>query len=91
VSFVPLQSLSSPTPPPAALGLLQVRVRPWAQVSVDEKVVGTTPFAPLHLKAGPHSLEFVHPDYKPVRRKVTLVAGETLKIELDMALDAVPK
>ena len=80
-------------PPPTAkeLASLQFRVRPWARVSVDNQIVGTTPFVPLTLSPGPHYLEFVHPDFKPVRRKVNLRAGETLKVELDMTLDAVPK
>jgi hypothetical protein len=81
----------SPPAAPEASASLQVRVRPWAQVSVDDDIVGTTPFAPLTLSPGPHYLAFVHPDFKPVRRKVTLSAGETLKVELDMTLDAVPK
>jgi hypothetical protein len=60
-------------------------------VRVDGKAVGTTPFPPLTLGAGVHTIEFVHPDYKPVRRKVTLEPGQSLKLELDMTLDAVPK
>jgi eukaryotic-like serine/threonine-protein kinase len=70
---------------------LQIRVRPWAEVSVDGEVVGTTPFAPLILSPGPHDIAFAHPDFKEVRRKVTLKAGQTHRIELDLALDAVPK
>jgi hypothetical protein len=88
-SFVPAATL--PTPAPLASASLQVRVRPWAEVRIDDKVVGTTPFAPLTLKPGAHTLEFVHPDFQPVRRKVTLAPGQTLKIELDLALDAVSK
>jgi serine/threonine-protein kinase len=93
VSFAPLVTLAPSTlrPTPSASASLQVRVVPWAEVRLDDRVVGTTPFAPLTLKPGPHSLEFVHPDFKPVRRKVTLSPGQTLKIDLDMALDAVPK
>jgi hypothetical protein len=87
---VPVSPMSPPAAPEASASL-QVRVRPWAQVSVDDDIVGTTPFAPLTLSPGPHYLAFVHPDFKPVRRKVTLSAGETLKVELDMTLDAVPK
>jgi serine/threonine-protein kinase len=81
-----------PTPSLApAPASLQFRVRPWAEVRVDGKAVGTTPFPPLTLGAGVHTIEFVHPDYKPVRRKVTLEPGQSLKLELDMTLDAVPK
>jgi serine/threonine-protein kinase len=85
-----------PTRPPTpnlapAPASLQFRVRPWAEVRVDGKNIGTTPIPPLTLGAGVHTIEFVHPDYKPVRRKVTLEPGQSLKLELDMALDAVPK
>jgi serine/threonine-protein kinase len=81
----------APTPPPPALASLQFRIRPWAEVRVDGKTVGTTPFPPLTLGPGTHTIELVHPDYKPVRRKVTLEPGQSLKLELDMTLDAVPK
>jgi serine/threonine-protein kinase len=90
----PAPVVPEPASPPAAAeapAALQVRVRPWAQLSVDGEVVGTTPLAPLTLSPGSHDLEFVHPDFKPVRRRVTLRAGEALRIELDMTLDAVPK
>jgi hypothetical protein len=58
---------------------------------VDGRVVGTAPIPPLTLAPGTHTIQLVHPDYRPVRRTVTVEPGQTLKVELDMTRDAVPK
>ncbi len=79
-------------PPPAdAPGVLQVRVKPWAEVSIDGSSVGTTPLKPLRLAAGIHAIGFSHPDYKPLKRKVTLRPGETTKLEIDLNWEAIPR
>jgi len=81
-----------PAPKPAAAtGFVQFHVRPWAEVSIDGKVIGTTPLKAVRVSAGQHSLRFVHPDYKPVLRKVLVSSGKTVKVELDLAWEAVRK
>lgn len=72
-------------------GSLQVGVKPYAQVIVDGKDVGTTPIPPLDLSAGPHVVRLLHPDYQPLQRKVTIRPGETQRLIVDLALDALPK
>jgi serine/threonine protein kinase len=80
--------LPSPLPPLAATGVLQLVVRPWAEVTVDGVSVGTTPFRPLTLGAGIHTVVFSHPNYKSFQRKVTVRAKETTRLEVDLTWEA---
>jgi serine/threonine-protein kinase len=68
----------------AAPGLLQVAVRPWAEVSVDGNVVGTTPLDRMSLRPGVHVVRVRHPAYEPVERSVTIRSGETAKLTVDL-------
>jgi len=74
-----------------ASAVLQMRVTPWAEVSVDGAPIGTTPIKPLSLTAGVHTIRLTHPDYKPLQRRVTLRPGETTKLEIDLTWEAFPK
>jgi predicted Ser/Thr protein kinase len=89
-----------PTPalPPATTlaaspggGFLQLVVLPWAEVSVDGREVGRVSSQKLPLGPGAHTVRLVHPDYQPLQRKVTILAGETLKLVIEMPEDAVPR
>jgi hypothetical protein len=55
-----------------AAGLLQVAVRPWAEVSVDGNVVGTTPLDRISLGPGVHRVRVRHHAYEPVERSVKI-------------------
>jgi serine/threonine-protein kinase len=95
-SATPLPSAPAVAPSPPATqapgeGQLQLRVKPWAQVSVDGRPVGTTPMRPLSLSEGPHSIRLEHPDYRPLQRRVTVRSGQTTELEVDLAWEAVPK
>jgi len=46
---------------------------------------------PITLSAGVHTVELRHPDYRPFRRKITIRAGETTKLVVDLILDGIPK
>jgi serine/threonine-protein kinase len=72
-------------------GLLQLLVVPWAEVFVDQRSVGTTPIKPLSLPEGSYALRFVHPDYHPLQKQVTIRAGETVKLEVDLKQEGFPK
>jgi hypothetical protein len=49
-----------------------------AKVMVDGKLVGTTPFPePVHVPAGPHTLEVALEGHLPVHQEVILTGGET--------------
>jgi len=91
---------AAPTPvprpaTPAAVepepGRLQIVVRPWADVTVDGRAVGTTPFRPLELAGGEYTVAFSHPDYKRFQRKVTITSGQTTRVEVDLSWEAFPK
>jgi serine/threonine-protein kinase len=64
-----------PTP---AVGWLTLDTTPWATVSVDGRVLGSTPLMRLELPEGPHELLLENPE-RGIRRTyvVTVRAGET--------------
>jgi serine/threonine-protein kinase len=83
-------------PPPSApavegVGWLQVVVRPWGEVSVDGKVVGTTPLDRFSVKAGPHQVSARHPAYERVTLQVTVRPDETQRVVVDFPKDGVRK
>jgi protein kinase-like protein/PEGA domain-containing protein len=91
---------ASPSPPAAlppssnaevAVGLLQVAVRPWAEVSVDGNVVGTTPLDRISLSPGVHRIRVQHPAYEPVERSVKIRSGETAKLTVDLPNESTRK
>jgi hypothetical protein len=43
------------------------------------------------LEAGKHDLVLTHPEYLPVRRKVTITPGRVARVDVDLAQDAVRK
>lgn len=82
----------APAPAAAvATGLLQIGARPFARVTVDGVDAGLLPLKPLELSAGRHVVRFIHPDYQPLQRVITVRAGETAKVFIDFALDGLPK
>ncbi|HET7291598.1 MAG TPA: PEGA domain-containing protein, partial [Vicinamibacteria bacterium] len=87
----PLPTPPPTTAPPAEPGLLQLAVRPWAEVSVDGRVIGTTPLDRLSLAPGVHNVTLRHPGYQPLSRTVTVRTGETAKLVVDLAREGVPR
>jgi hypothetical protein len=77
--------------PAVARGHLQIGVTPWADVTLDGVPVGTTPLSPVALAPGTYTARLEHPDYKPLLRKVTIRAGETTPLRLDLRQDAIRK
>jgi hypothetical protein len=90
----PTRSAAVPTPTPiperAAEGMLHVVVRPWAEVSVDGRSVGTTPLGAVALPAGVHLVRLAHPEFRPLQRRVAIQPGETTSLRVDLTLDGVP-
>ena len=83
------------TVPPSTLaaepGQLQVAVRPWGEVSVDGRVIGTTPLDHITLPAGAHVVRVRHPLYEVFERPVTIRPGETAKMVVDLPTQGVRK
>jgi len=72
-------------------GQLQVAVRPWGEVSVDGRVIGTTPLDRITLPAGVHVLRVRHPLYELWERPVSIRPGETAKVVVDLPTQGVRK
>jgi hypothetical protein len=74
---------------PKQLAHLRVVATPWAHVSVDGERVETTPFAhPIPLEAGVHYIRLEHPNAPTERRTIELVPGETILVDVKMAVDS---
>jgi len=84
----------APTPRPVVeevLAMFQINVVPAAQVTVDGKARGTSPLT-LRLKPGKHSVVIEHPDFRPLRRTVTLKPGDDNRpLSIDLTWDGVRK
>ena len=81
--------VEAPTPPPRAEGppgRLAVRVLPWATVFVDGQLAGTTPFEPISIPSGRHSVRLVNDEIHAEKTlTVEVRPGETamLKAKLE--------
>jgi PEGA domain-containing protein len=72
------------------VGTLRLRLRRWADVTVDGRPMGTTPLRALRLTAGTHTVELRHPGYVPLERTVTVGSGLTTELQLDLRAEAQP-
>ncbi|MBL8923038.1 MAG: protein kinase [Myxococcaceae bacterium] len=64
---------------------LDVRVIPWAQVTVDGRAVGVTPMPPLRLSRGRHVVELRNPALGvAASRTVTLEKGAAQRLQVDL-------
>ena len=79
---------TSPTPEPSA-GTLLVVVQPWADVTVDGVVIGQTPLGHIPLPVGSHDVLLTHPDFQPFPRRVTIRAGQTFRLTVNLPTDGV--
>jgi serine/threonine protein kinase len=76
-------------PSTPALGHLRFGITPWAEVTVDGSPVGTTPLAPLPLRPGTYTARLLHPDFRPLLRKITIQPGQTTPLNVDLRLDGI--
>jgi hypothetical protein len=77
---------SKRTVPEGPPGHLAVRVLPWAAVFVDGQLAGTTPFEPISVSPGHHSVRLVNDEIHAERTMtVEIKSGETatLKAKLE--------
>jgi serine/threonine protein kinase len=74
--------------PPGARGYLRVLAQPWAEVIVDGEPIDTTPMArPIAVAPGRHFVTFAHPNAPEEKRTVTVVAGQTVIVDVAMRVD----
>ncbi len=76
---------------PARAGALRVVAHPWAEVIVDGQRVDVTPFArAIPVAAGTHHVTLRHPQAPDERRVVRVGAGETVSLDVSLAVPAPP-
>jgi hypothetical protein len=64
---------------PGAMGTLRIQTRPWSNVFVDGRLVGTTPQQAISLSAGRHTVTLVNDDFGLRKTiKIDIESGETL-------------
>jgi serine/threonine protein kinase len=91
VSVVPATPEPRVVPPPSGRGLLSIKVKPDAEISVDGTVVGRMGTYTAPLAAGPHVVVFTHPKYQPLTRKVDIQANEKALLTIELKDDAIPR
>jgi hypothetical protein len=64
--------------------MLQVAVKPWGEVSVDGRVVGTTPLDRIPLGAGPHVVRVKNPAFEMWEGRVVVRPGQTERLLVDL-------
>jgi serine/threonine-protein kinase len=85
-------AISSPPPDAAASGYLQIKATPTAQITVDGVDGGTVSEArTLELSPGRHVIRFLHRDYRPLQRIVTIRPGQTVRVFVDLKLDGIAR
>lgn len=63
-----------------AYGYLKIVVRPWANVYIDDSLIGTTPFADsITLLTGPHKLRLTNPSYSDIEDEIVIPEKEALR------------
>lgn len=78
-------------PEKPATGILKLLIVPPAEVLVDGRSLGTVSLREERLLPGSHVVRVVHPDYRPLQRKVTVEAGIRTQLILDLAEQGIPK
>jgi hypothetical protein len=66
------------------VGYLRLVATPWANVSVDGRVVGQTPLGSIAVPAGAHSVHFIHPELGETTREIDVVSGQTTLVRVQL-------
>jgi hypothetical protein len=75
----PVVRRPAPPPPPPASGYLSINSTPWAELSVDGRVVGNTPQLGIRVTPGRHRLVLVRDGFAAETTWVTVAPGATVK------------
>jgi serine/threonine-protein kinase len=70
--------------PSTPMGKLTARTTPYAEVFLNGKKLGATPFADVDLAPGVYTLTFKNPGLPAVTKKVTITAGKTTKLAFSL-------
>ncbi len=66
------------------LGYLQVVVQPWAEVYIDGRYVGQTPFSKIQVTVGKHTVILRHPELGEKQAVVEIQSNETTRLRQQM-------
>ncbi|MGH9331895.1 MAG: PEGA domain-containing protein [Vicinamibacterales bacterium] len=70
--------------PELPTGTLSINALPWAEVLVNGERKGETPIGNLPVQIGQHEVVFRHPQLGEQRRSVTVTAGGTTRVGVDL-------
>lgn len=65
-------------------GLVAVHARPWAEVWLDGRRVGTTPVGNLPVRIGSHEVVLRHPQLGERREQVTVLVNGLARLDIDL-------
>ncbi len=67
-------------------GFLEISTRPWAQVFINDSLIGNTPLtSPSRLLSGSYSVVFMNPEIDlPVVRRVNVTGGDTTQLRVNL-------
>lgn len=78
VTFRPGQIANLDVAPPP--GRANFNAQPWAEVSIDNRVVGETPLANVSVPIGEHEVVFRHPELGERRQTITVRADAPARV-----------
>jgi serine/threonine-protein kinase len=68
-----------------AIGSLWIECIPWAEITIDKKIIQTTPLKnPVKLISGVHEIIFRHPDYPEIHRTIHIENDEAKSININL-------
>jgi len=67
----------------APKALVNVNARPWADVLIDNVMVGQTPLSSLSLTVGPHQVVFRHPQFGERTERIVVTARGVNRVAFD--------
>lgn len=68
-----------------AIGTLWIECIPWAEITIDNQVIETTPLKnPIKLSEGFHEILFRHPDYPEIHRAIQIENDEAKSININL-------
>ena len=80
----PAQEPAAPPPAAAQLGILQLRVNPWANITINGESRGAKPQLVDTLIPGTHLLRFERDGFETKDTTITLRSGQILRLQIRM-------
>ncbi|HEU0031727.1 MAG TPA: serine/threonine-protein kinase [Kofleriaceae bacterium] len=98
IHVAPLQATPHTSPTVTAApgrGFIRLHAIPWANITVDGKDIGTTPFGkPLAVAEGKHTILFAHDAFAPIERSIEVPSvseANAVPVTIDFCKDGKPE